>query len=96
MRVDRDPAAVIGNGQRAVGIKRHLDPRGVARDGFVHAVVENFRGEMVQRALVDASDVHAGAATHRLEAFEHFDMPGVVVGRGRGAANRSVIRRYSK
>src|SRR5690606_36172630 len=34
---------------------------------------------MVQRALVGAADVHAGAAANGLEPFEHLDCRGVVI-----------------
>ena len=56
------------------------------------AVVEHFGGEMVQRALVDAADVHAGAAADRLEPFEHLDRGGVVAfGCGRGGVGSEQV-----
>ena len=42
------------------------------------AVVEDLGGEVVQRALVGAADVHAGAAADGLEPFEHLDRGGVI------------------
>jgi len=46
---------------------------------------------VVQRALVGAADVHAGAAADRLEAFEHLDRGCVViVGRGRSCGGEEI------
>ena len=85
MRVDRDAAAVVAHRERAVVLQAHLDPAGVAGDRLVHGVVEQFRREMVQRALVGAADEHAGAAAHRLQAFEDLDVGGGVILGGDGA-----------
>ena len=85
MRVDRDATTVVAHGERAVGLETDLDPAGVAGDRLVHGVVEQFRGQMVQRTLVGAADEHAGAAADRLEAFQDLDVRGGVVLRGSGA-----------
>ena len=50
----------------------------MAGDRLVHGVVEHFRHQMVQRALIGAAHIHAGALAHRLEAFEHLDGGGVI------------------
>ena len=44
---------------------------------------------MVERALVGAADVHAGAAADRLQPFEHLDRGGVVAVGGGGAAEEA-------
>jgi hypothetical protein len=49
----------------------HLDEGGVAGDGLVHRVVDDFGEQVVQRLLVGAADIHAGAAAHRLQPFQH-------------------------
>ena len=89
VRVDRDAAAVVGDRQEAVGVELDLDAGGVAGDRLVHRVVDHLGEEVVQRLLVGAADVHAGAAAHRLQAFEHLDVGGGVavggVGRTAGA-----------
>src|SRR5690606_2887936 len=83
MVVDRNAAAVIGDGDGAVLLKDDFDFVGVACDGLVHGVVENFGHEVVEGALVGAADIHAGALAHGFEAFEHFDaFGGVVVAAG--------------
>ena len=55
----------------------------VAKAGnrLVHRIVERLGGEMMQRALVGAADIHAGAAAHRLQTFEDLDiLGGIAVG----------------
>jgi hypothetical protein len=79
MLVDRDAAAVVGDGQAVAFFQRHFDAVGMAGDGLVHRVVEHFGGEVVQRALVGAADVHAGAAADRLQPFQHLDR-GTIIG----------------
>ena len=91
MRVDRDAAAVVGDGQAVAGLERDLDAAGVAGDRLVHAVVDDLGGEVVERARVGAADIHAGAAADRLEPLEHLDRGSVVaVGRGGGGGARKV------
>ena len=80
MRIDRDAAAIVGDGQAVVGLERHLDPAGMAGHRFVHGVVEHFGGEMVKRAFVGAADIHAGAAADGLEPLQHLDMAGIIIG----------------
>ena len=88
VRIDGDAAAVVGHGDGIVGVQRHLDPVGVARDGLVHRIVEHLGDQVVQRAFVGAADVHAGTLAHGLQPFEHLDRGGVV-GVGRGPLRRS-------
>ena len=82
VRIDGHAAAVVDDGEPAALLQLHLDPGGVAGDGLVHGVVDHLGEQVVQRLLVGAADVHAGAAPHRLEAFQHLDVGGgVAVGR---------------
>ena len=85
MRVDRDAAAIVAHGDPAVGVEFQLDARREAGDRLVHRIVERLGGEMVQRALVGAADIHAGAAAHRLQTFEDLDILG-------GIAVRRLLR----
>jgi hypothetical protein len=82
VRVHRDAAAVVADGDGVVGVKLDLDAGGVARHRLVHRVVEDFGDEVVERAFVGAADVHAGALADRLEPLEHLDRGGVVGGIG--------------
>ena len=93
MRIDRDAAAVVGDGQEAVGVHLHFDEVGVAGHRLVHGIVDHLGEQMVQRLLVGAADIHARPAPHRLEAFEHLDVGGGVAVLGAGAARRGLDRR---
>jgi hypothetical protein len=90
VRVDRDAAAVVAHCHGVVGRQLDLDAAGVAGDGLVHRVVEHLGDEVVQGALVDPADVHAGAAAHRLEALQDLDVLGGVVVGARGGACEEV------
>ena len=56
-----DARAVVAHRQRAIGVQFDFDAVGVARDGFVHRVVDDFGGKVVVGAFVDAANIHAGA-----------------------------------
>ena len=74
MRIDRDAAAVVGDGDEAVGVELDLDEGGMAGHRLVHGVVDHLGEEVVQRLLVGAADIHAGPAAHRLEPLQHLDV----------------------
>ena len=86
MRVDRNAAAIVRHGQEAVGAEFDLDEGGMAGQRLVHAIVDDFGEQVMQRLLVGAADIHAGPAPHRLEAFEHLDVGRGVAGFGAGGA----------
>ncbi len=79
VRVDGDATAVVGDRQEAIGPELDLDPARVPGDRLVHAIVDHLGEKVVQRLLVGAADVHAGAPAHGLEAFEHLDVGGRVL-----------------
>ncbi len=76
MRIDRDAAAVVGDGEVAVGLKLDLDEGRVAGERLVHGVVDHLGEQVMERLLVGAADIHAGPPAHRLEAFQHLDVVG--------------------
>ena len=78
VHVHRDAAAVVAHGQHVVVIQLDLDAAGVAGNGFVHRVIEDFGGEMMQRRNIGAADIHAGPPPHRLQAFEDLDILGCI------------------
>ena len=78
MRVDGDAAPIVGHAQEPVGFEVDLDAIGVALDRLVHGVVEHLGEEVMQGLLVGAADIHAGAPTHGLQAFQHLDIGGGV------------------
>ncbi len=86
MRIDRDAAAVVAHGDRAVGLEADLDPAGVAGDRLVHRIVEQLGDQMVQRPLVGAADEHPRPPPDRLEPLQHLDVGGGIVGRRAGRA----------
>ena len=43
-------------------------------EGLVHRIVDDFGEQVVQRLLVGAADIHAGAAAHGLQALQHLDV----------------------
>ena len=98
MRVDRDAAAVIGHGQKSVGGQFDLDEGRMPGKRLVHGVVDDFGEQMMQRLFVGAADIHAGAAAHRLQSFQHLDVgrgiAGLGVGRPGGGFGRSPALRF--
>ena len=78
MRIDRDAAAVVGDGDKAVGRHLDLDPVGVAGQRLVHGIVDHLGEQVMQRFFVGAADIHAGAAAHRFEPFQDLDVLGGV------------------
>ena len=83
MRIDRNAAAVVGDGDKAVRRHLDLDPVGVAGERLVHGIVDHLGEQVMQRLLVGAADIHAGPAAHRLEPFQNLD-----VARGIGRLRR--------
>ena len=73
MRIDRNAAAVVGDGEPAVRLQRHLDEGGVAGDRLVHGVVEHLGEEVVQGGFVGAADIHARPPAHGLQPLQHLD-----------------------
>jgi hypothetical protein len=61
MLVDRDPAAIVGDGEAVAGLQHQLDPAREARHRLVHRIVEHFGGKVMERALVRAADIHSRA-----------------------------------
>ena len=86
MRIDGDAAAIVGDAEEAVGGEFDLDEGGMARQRFVHRVVDDFGEQMMQRLLVGAADIHAGPTPHRLQPLEHLDVAGGVAGFGAARA----------
>ena len=76
MGVDRYAAAIVAYDDGAILVQLDLDAAGMAGHRLVHGIVEHFGGQMMQRPLVGAADIHAGPAAHRLEPFQHLDILG--------------------
>ena len=79
--VGRDAAAVVAHGAGAVGIERHHDVLGVAGERLVDGVVDDFVDHVMQAGtVVGVADIHARPLAHGIEALEHLDQFGVVIG----------------
>jgi hypothetical protein len=70
MDVHRNAAALIPDRNRAVHVNRHVDAVAMARQVFVHRIVEHFRNAMVQGPLVRAADVHPRLLANRFQPFQ--------------------------
>ena len=60
---------VIANGNRAVGMDRHIDVGAVACQKFIDRVVKNLAHAVVEGPLVGAADIHARLFANSLEAL---------------------------
>ncbi len=69
-----DAAPVIFYDDRTIGVDNNGDGVGDTRHDFVDAVIDDFLDEMVQTTLICGADIHAGAYTHGLQAFENLDV----------------------
>ena len=86
-----DAAAVVDDGDAAVGADGHVDAVGVAGQRLVDGVVDDLPDQVVQAALTGRPDVHAGALADRFQSLEDLDRRGVV---GRGVGR--VVHRYGR
>ncbi len=67
--VDRDAPAVVGDGDRAVGVHLHAYRVAVSAESFVDGIVDGLVDHVVQaRAVIGVADVHAGPLAHRIQA----------------------------
>ena len=91
VNLDRNAAAVIGDRDRSVGVKDHLDDVAMAGQRLVDGVVHHLIDHMVKpRAIIGVADIHARALAHRIKPFQ--DLDGIraillaAILRGRGIA----------
>src|SRR5688500_1056423 len=82
MQIHRNPAAVVLDGDRIVGVNPHADVVRVTGERFVDRIVDDFVHEMVKTAARRRADVHAGAFTDGFQSLEYLDLACVVTGRG--------------
>ena len=79
LQVDRDAAAVVRDGDRAVGVDDDLDVIAVAGQRFVDGVVDELVDHVVQAVHVGVADVHARPLADGLEPLEDLDVGAGVV-----------------
>ena len=75
---DRDAAAIVDHGDRVIVVNGDGDFGGIPAEGFVDGVIDYFVDQVVQAHFARGADVHGGAQSHRLQAFEHFDASRIV------------------
>ncbi len=72
--VDRNAAAVVAHGDRAVAVQQHVDAVAPAGEALVDRVVDDLVDHVMQaRAVIGVADIHAGALADRVEALQHLD-----------------------
>ena len=76
VQVDRNAAAVVDDGDRAVDVHRDVDLVAEAGQRLVDRVVDDFVDEMMQPGRPGRADVHRGPLADGLEAFENLDLVG--------------------
>ena len=98
MLANRHAAAIVADRQPVARLQMKVDPTGMAGHRLIHRIVEDFGRKMVQRPLVGAADIHAGAVPDRLQPFQNLDIRCVIaIGGSRGAkkiGHLSVIFRH--
>ncbi len=78
--VDGDAAGSISHFDAPVGVQHDLDRRAVAGQRLIDRVVDDLPQAVHQTAGIRRSDVHSGALAHSLQALEHLQMMGGVLG----------------
>ena len=77
--VDGDPAAVVDDGDAAVGLQRDGDLAAVPAEGLVDGVVDDLPEAVHEAAGVGRPDVHRRPLADRLQTLEDQQVPGLVV-----------------
>ena len=87
---DRDAAAVVGDGARAVGVQGHGNGVAIAGQRLVDRVVDDLVDHVVQAgAVIGVADIHARPLAHGVEPAQHLDrllIVGCVFAVGMGGA----------
>ena len=89
MLVDRDAAAIVNNPHPSIGQQSDRDGGGVASQGFVHRVIDDFVDQVMKAALTGGADVHAWPFTDGVKALQHGDGAGVIGHGGRASLLRT-------
>ena len=83
MHAGRDAAAIVDHRAAAVDVQGDLDRLAEPGHVFVDAVVHHLVHKMVQAIRAGTADVHRGTLPDRVQAFQNFDLVGVVRVAGR-------------
>ena len=78
VHIDRNPAPVVTDGNRAIDVHGDVDLAAITGEVFVDRVIQHLENTMVQTAFIRVADIHAGAFSDGLETLELVDLGGVV------------------
>ena len=82
VKIDRNAAAVVDDGDRVVDVDRNVDLIAEAGQRFVDRVVDDLVDEMMESRRTGRPDVHRRPLPYGLEPLEYLDLVGaVIVGR---------------
>ncbi len=82
MDIGRNPAPVVADRNRAVGVNAHPDEVGMPGQRLVDAVVDDLVDHVVQaRAIIGIANIHARPLADGLQPFENLDGIRAVFGR---------------
>ena len=71
---DRNPAAVVDDGDTVVMVDNDLNKVTVPRHGLIDAVVDHFVNEMMKTGSVNISDIHGRTFANGLKSFQNLDV----------------------
>ena len=77
---DRDAGAIIDHRNAFVFVDDDVDLIAAPGHCLINRVVNHFVDHVVEGGLVGAADIHAGAAAHRFQTFEHLNLIGGIGG----------------
>ena len=76
VQINRHAATIVFHFHRAVLVQGDLDAAGMAGQGFIHGIVDDFLGQVIGSGGVG---VHTRALAHGLEAGEDLNILGGIV-----------------
>ena len=76
VQIDRHAPTVVLHTQGIVAVQHHINPPGVAGEGLVNAVINDFLGQVVGPRRVG---IHPRALAHRIKTAQDFNGIGVVL-----------------
>jgi len=80
MKLDRDPSAIIVDGNARIDVNGDGDTLTLARKTLIDGVVDDLEDEVVKTSLRRVADVHPGALPDGFEALEDPNVLGAVDG----------------
>jgi len=79
VHTDRNTAAVVADGGRAVGIEDDFGLIAIAGQRFVNRIVQHFVNHVMEAgAVIGIADIHTRAFANRVQPAQNFDRIGVI------------------